>query len=57
MIVKMTDKTYLGSDIKVNSSHLLHSYPVFHSIEYKWLDFLKKSTEIPETPVSNRYEY
>ena len=27
--------------------HLLHSYPVFHSIQFKWLDFLEESTEIP----------
>ena len=27
--------------------HLLHSYPVFHRIQYKWLDLLEESTEIP----------
>ena len=27
--------------------HLLLSYPVFHSIQYKWFDFLEESTEIP----------
>ena len=32
--------------MKPISPHLLHSYPVFHSIQYKWLDFLEESTEI-----------
>ena len=26
---------------------MLHSYHVFHSIQYKWLDFPEESTEIP----------
>ena len=33
--------------MKPISPHLLHSYPVFHRIQYKWLHFLEESTEIP----------
>ena len=27
--------------------HWLHIYPLFHSIQYKWLDFLEETTDIP----------
>ena len=37
--------------------HWLHSYPVLHRIQYKWLDFLEETTEIFETPASSLYEY
>ena len=32
--------------IKPISLHWLHSYPVFHRMKYKWLDFLEEITEI-----------
>ena len=45
--LKIAQCTPSQLEMKPIPLHCLHSYPVFHIIQNKWLDFLWETTEIP----------